>query len=90
MKIVCEMTNDILDAVCTSLGYKEQIEDPQNENELINNPETKDNYLKGKIKEYLCSKAESVKLAEARRTMQTTIRTAINSDVSVTILKDPA
>lgn len=55
----------IINGVCYQNNYRDQIEDPENEGEMIANPETKAQFAKRMIKEYIKNNVRAYEVSKA-------------------------
>jgi hypothetical protein len=74
------MGQRILDGFCSSYGYQDQIRTA--DNQLIPNPETKAEFLKRKVGEFVKSAWKSAEVAEAKRAAAATITDIDDVDIS--------
>lgn len=65
--------DDMLRRFAQQLGYQEQIEDPENPGQMIDNPESRAEFNKRHIVEYVRSHAEQHRMQELWRNEQTQI-----------------
>ena len=67
--IPTEKAVDVRDTIAEYLGYSEEIDDPNNPNTKIPNPESKPDFIFGKLNEYLraCYRAGKTNDADSHR-----------------------
>ena len=77
IKIPDAKLNRVVDGVCGNFGYQENVPDPDNDGEVMPNPQTKGQFAKAQIVKYTkdCVRAYEYKVSEA------TERSRVNQEV---------
>lgn len=82
MEIDNAVAQSLINAICSTYGYQEKILDPQDPTKEINNPETKAQFSKGIVKNFLKEVYIGYKINIAKDAAQTTAESDAETEIT--------